>query len=803
MRFFVLGLVLGALFLQSRAELPLTSAWQAVVIALALAASVFTLQWLKHRANTGLSGIVIAGLWISAGALTGFGYAQHMAETRLADELPREWEGRDIELVAVVSSLPTFTERGTRFEAQVESIITPSAYVPKNISLTWYVEENRKTVEKTPPPALTPGERWQLTVRLRRPHGTANPHGFDFEAFTLERNLRATGYIRPKGVNQKLDVPASGFMVTIDRTRMAIRDRMNAVLGDAPYRGVLVALAIGEQNAIPASQWKTFWRTGTGHLMSISGLHITMVAALLYWLGFHAWARVPGLAARVPAQRAAAIIGAFAALSYSLIAGWSVPTQRTFFMLLAVAIALMAGRAISGSRILAFALFVVVLLDPWSVLAPGFWLSFGAVAMIFYVTTNRTGKLGAVRGAVKTQIAVTLGLLPMSLALFGEISIISPIANAFAIPVVSWIVVPLALLGAILPFDFLLHAAHWVMHVTYLVLEWLAKLPDAVLQSHAPAAWTVALAMIGVIVLLMPRGVRFRWAGLVAMLPMFFIFPPQPKVGEVWVTLLDVGQGLATVVRTANYTLVYDAGPKWNPDSDSGNRIVVPYLRGEGIRKLDAFIISHDDEDHTGGARSLIDARNPAWILTSADKSNDYLANAKEVMRCEVGDGWRWDGVDFDIIHPTSVAYDESLKTNDMGCVLKITAPGGTILMTADIEKRVERELLERAKEELKSDVLIVPHHGSKTSSTEEFIDAVQPSVALIPVGYRSRFRHPNNAVVERYEARKIPLRRTDLEGALTVKFAMDAKGVPQIESYREKHKRYWTDLPESKADAE
>ncbi len=801
MRFFVLGLILGTLFLQTRASLPLMPAWWLVSAALTVAVISIGLMVWRERSRSGywLTALV-AVCWLVSGSALGVGYAQHRAEVRLSAELAREWEGRDIEVIGAVSSLPTITERGTRFLLGVERVVTPGASVPENISLTWYPETDRKSGEITPPPTLTPGERWHMTVRLRRPHGTANPHGFDFEAWALERNIRATGYIRFKGVNQKLATPASGFMFSVDKLRMAIRERMLAALGGEPYAGVLVALAIGEQNAIPAAQWKTFWRTGTGHLMSISGLHITMVASLLYWLGFRLWARLPRLAVRLPAQRFAAIVGAATALAYSLIAGFSVPTQRTFFMLLVVAVALFVGRGISGSRILAFALFAVILLDPWCVLAPGFWLSFGAVAMIFYVTTNRPGKMSIGGAAIRTQMAVTLGLLPMTLALFQEVSVISPLANAIAIPVVSWVVVPVTLLGAVLPFDAMLNLAHVVMSLTYDLLDWLAQLPNAVWQSHAPQTWTVVLAMVGVAMVMLPRGMRFRWVGGLAMLPMFFVLPPAPKPGELWLTLLDVGQGLATVVRTANYTMVYDTGPKWNPDADSGNRIVVPYLRGEGIGRLDALVITHADEDHAGGARSIIDARNPKWVMTSMATDTPDLKNANEIMRCEVGDGWRWDGVEFDVLHPTSGDYNEPRKTNNIGCVIKITAPGGTILMTADVEKLVETELLERFTPELKSDVLIVPHHGSKTSSTEVFIDAVQPKLALIPVGYRNRFRHPHPSVESRYLERNIPLRRTDWEGAITLKFAVDARGVPVVASHRSAGKRYWTDMPEHAA---
>jgi competence protein ComEC len=814
-RLFVLGLVIGTLYLQSRSEIASAPAVAALLlvmtsltfatVALMLARSVPRPPTPRQTGNTSplTVRLAIGSAWFVAGAALGTGYALHRAEIRMADELPHEWEGRDISLVGTIASLPTLTERGTRFQFDVERVATAGAHVPQNISLTWYIEHGRKGEEPKPAPILTPGERWSLTVRLRRPHGTANPHGFDFEAWALERNIRATGYIRPKGENARLDSHAGGVMAKIDQTRLAIRERMLSALGSQPYVGVLIALAIGEQNAIPASQWKTFWRTGTGHLMSISGLHITMVAALLYWVAFRVWARLPRLASRFPAQRFAALVGAATALAYSLIAGFSVPTQRTFFMLLVIAIGLIIGRGISGSRILSAALLAVVMLDPWCVLAPGFWLSFGAVAMIFYVTANRTGQMGVLRAAVLTQVAVTLGLLPMTLLLFQEVSIVSPLANAFAIPIVSWIVVPLTLIGAVLPVDaagYPLQLAHLVMSGCYEVLVWMAALPDAVWQSHTPPGWTVVLAMIGVVILLMPRGLPARSAGLVAMLPMFFIVPPAPKPGELWVTVLDVGQGLATVVRTATHTLVYDTGPKWNPDVDSGNRIVVPYLRGEGIRRLDALVVTHDDEDHAGGARSVIDARSPLWVLTSAPAEREYFANAREVMRCEVGDGWRWDGVEFDVLHPTSSAYDDSRKTNNLGCVIKITAPGGSVLMTADVEKPVEAEMIARDAEALRADVMIVPHHGSKTSSTDALLDTVQPNLAILPVGYRNRFRHPNPDVYSRYVVRNIELRRTDWEGAITMKFAPDSAGKPIVESYRAKQRRYWTDVPERQA---
>ena len=794
-RIAILGFLAGIFWLQQQASLPSLWWWPLPLMAFVLA------SLLRHGGSPGVRVLRHLLIFLAAVAL-GIAWAAWRAEIRLDDELPRDWEARDVEVIGAIASLPRETDRGTRFEFDIEQVLTPEAVIPRRASLSWYAEIQRKTGEVKPPPLVVPGERWRLTVRLRRPHGTMNPHGFDFEAWALERNIRATGYIRAKGINERQADNASGFKYRIDRLRMVIREQMLTALKEQPYRGVLIALAIGEQGAIPSEQWKVFWRTGTGHLMSISGLHITMVASLIYWLAFRLWARVPGLALRLPAQRAAALAGALAALGYALIAGFSVPTQRTFFMLAAIATALWFGRGISGSRILAWALLAVVLFDPWAVLAPGFWLSFGAVAMIFYVTAKRTGMPTALSGAVNTQIAVTLGLLPMTLALFQEVSIISPIANAFAIPVVSLLVVPITLFGALsgqfLPADWILHLAHLLMQLCYIALAWLAELPHAVWQSHAPPLWAAALALLGVMWLLAPRGAPLRITGAVLVLPMFLVLPPGPREGELWVHLLDVGQGLATVVRTAHHSLVYDTGPRWNPDADSGSRIVAPFLRGEGIRELDALIISHADDDHSGGAKSVIDARKPKWVMTSMNADSENLRGAAGFRTCKVGDAWHWDGVDFNIIHPAGDAIETTgTKTNDLSCTLKISAPGGSILMTADIEKLSELQLLSRFKDNaavLKSDVLVVPHHGSRTSSTEAFIGAVSPAAAVVSVGYRSRFRHPNGAVMERYAARKIPVYRTDRLGAITVKFGPG--DAPAISGFREAQQRYWLDRP-------
>jgi competence protein ComEC len=787
LRLAILSFVCGVFWLQQQDSLP-------SLMFVPFCGAALVIAWALRRSANPWAGALRAALTISSCLFLGVAWATWMASAQLADELPTVWEGRDVEMVGVVASLPTVSERGTRFEFDVEKAATDGAVVPRHISLTWYAEENRKAGDAAPVPELRPGQRWHLTARLRRPHGTVNPHGFDFEAWALERNIRASGYVRQDAGNEKRDERADGIGYRIDEARAIIRDRFDAVLKDQPYRGVLIALAVGDQNAIPREQWKTFWRTGVGHLMSISGLHITMVASLIYALTFLAWARIPALALRLPAQKAAALSGALAALGYSLIAGFSVPSQRTFFMLSVVAIALWTGRITSPSRVLCWALLAVLLLDPWAVLSPGFWLSFGAVAMIFFVTAGRVGRLSALRGALATQVAVTLGLLPLMLALFQEVSLVSPIANAFAIPLVSLIIVPITLVAAVIPIDFIMHVAHWLMGVCMLPLDWLAALPAAVWESHAPQPWAVAVALLGCAWLLLPRGFPARWLGAVWLLPMFLILPSRPGEGELWVTTLDVGQGLAVALQTANHALIFDTGPAWNPDADSGNRIIVPFLRGEGIRGLDGLIVSHEDGDHSGGAISLLDARPTEWLLSSLPEDHEILEHASRARHCEAGQAWQWDGVRFSILHPTRESYAvENIKINDRGCVLKVESAGYSLLIPADIEKRSEAELLRRAPASLKSDVLLVPHHGSKTSSTQSFIAGVAPKLAIFPVGYRNRFRHPNADVVARYREAGVRMLRTDELGAIRIKFSSQGWS---IETQRENQRRYWQDAP-------
>jgi competence protein ComEC len=783
-RLFVLAFIAGTCALQQAAQLP-EPPWALAGLAVLLAARLIPIAALR------------AVLLVASGAAIGYGAAALRAEARLSDALPLAWEWRDAEIVGVIAGLPQPGEKGTRFLLDVEEVRTPQAHVPRTVALTWYAERPKAAVEAIPPPRLEAGERWRLVVRLKRPRGLANPHGFDLEPWALERGIRATGYVRTPDDAQRLDARVEGWQYTLHRWRGAIRDRMKADLGDARLAGVLVALAIGDQDAIAPADWEVFWRTGVGHLVSISGLHITMLAALAFTVAFFAWVRIPGCALRWPARKVAILAGVATALAYTLMTGCAVPAQRTLVMLAVIAGCVLADRHGSASRVLALAAFAVALFDPWAVLSPGFWLSFGAVASIFYVMALRTGTQGRLRGAILEQLAVTVIMVPMLMALFQEVSLVSPVANAFAIPVVSLVVVPLALAGAFLPLGFLLGAAHVLLLLVMAPLEWLAALPLAMLESHAPMPWTVAAAVFGAMWLLAPRGVPLRSCGLAWMAPLFVVVPPSPGYGAAWLDVLDVGQGLAVVVRTQHHALVYDAGPTWSAESDSGVRLVVPFLRGEGVGRLDGLVISHRDDDHYGGAASVAKSRRPEWLLSSLPPDDELHVAVGRSIRCEAGYRWQWDGVPFEVVHPGAAIYGEERgkrrrKENDRGCVLRLSTAAASALLTGDIEARSEAEMLGRSAT-LRSDVLVIPHHGSKTSSTAEFLDAVAPRWGLLSLGHRNRFRHPNEAVVARYGDRGVALRRTDAEGALHVELPAEFGGPIAIEGYAARA-RYWSE---------
>lgn len=775
---FTLGFTLGVAVLQQQAALPGSPA-PLVLLACAL-------LWVSRRGHHALAK---PALLLGAAAL-GFSLAAWQADRRMADPLPEAWEGRDIEITGVVASLPRLHARGERFVFEVEHTLKTEAHVPHRLYLTHYRKDDERAA-----PVLHAGERWHLTVRLKRPHGSLNPHGFDYEGWLLEQDIGATGYLRNIGVQQRLEAMAGGLRPRIEHWRETLRDRFRDKLGDAPYAGVLAALAIGDQDSIPADQWQTFTRTGVNHLMSISGLHITMLSGLAFALALALWRRVPFLTLRLPAHKAAALFALATACAYALLSGFAIPAQRTLYMVTAVTVALWINRNHSPLQVLCLALLAVLIPDPWAVRSAGFWLSFGAVALILLTSVPRaTGNetrrnwRATLHGYARVQWAMTLGLAPLLLALFGQFSLVSPLANAIAIPLVSLLVVPLTLLGTVLPVDSLLWLAHALLSGLMPFLNWLGSGPDAVWAQHTPPLWSVCAGLVGVFWLLLPHGVPARWLGLPLLLPLFLNTPQPPVHGQAELLIFDVGQGLAAAVRTQHHALLFDSGPDYSGENDSGNRIIVPGLRALGYTKLDTLLLSHDDIDHAGGAGSVLAGLPVGNILSSLPSAHPLLHAGVPSQSCRAGLSWNWDGVRFDILYPDGTSPARA-HDNNHSCVLRISAGTHHILLVGDIEREAEARLLAQQGDRLAADLLVAAHHGSRSSSTPAFLDASHPGIVVFTAGYRNRFGHPHPEVVQRYAERGTRILRSDRDGAIQVSLSSQGLG---IDTERARQRRYW-----------
>lgn len=794
----MLAAALGVCALQGQAELPMRPlAWLA-----GGSAGFAVARFIASRAT--LRFTVLPCLF--AGFVAGFGWAAWRAEIRMSEQLAPEWEVRDIRLAGTVVSLPAQFERGARFEFQVDEVLTPNARIPSRLWLNFYTRGWRGEINPTPVPRV--GERWEFSVRLKRPHGRANPHAFDYEAWLMERNLRATGYVRNEPAPVFKGVTSLPPMLAVHRLREKLRDHFSTTLGDAPYGGILTALAIGDQSAVPQQQWTIFNRTGTTHLMSISGLHVTLVAGLAGGLFGWLWRRFPRLCLRMPARRVAIMGGVLAALAYGLISGLGVPAQRACLMLTVAALALLCNRRVGPGRILLVALTCVLLFDPWAALAAGFWLSFGAVAALYWVgmrhntpeiaeeestrlKTLRQRLIHDLREFLHAQWAATLATLPLLFLFFQRFPLVSPLANLLAIPWVSFVITPLALLGALfawLPLP-ILSLAHLLLAPLMTMLDFFAGMP--LLTPVAPPLWCVLLAGCGVLLLLLPRKTPGKGAALVMLLPLLFGQAPELSPGQLRATALDVGQGQAVLLETATHQLLYDAGPGYGPAGedgeaqtgrDAGAQVVLPYLTASGVRALDALVVSHRDNDHSGGMASIIAGAQVRRIISS-------IPDVPNGETCRQGQSWTWDGVYFEFLHPPA---DKTLRgDNGDSCVLKVTSAGGRMLLTGDISAREERRLLAEDRAALSAEVLLVPHHGSRTSSSPSFVAAVGADWALASAGYRNRFNHPRPEIVDRYASLGTQLLRTDRDGALIVEFSEQGMTARR---WRQEERRYWRD---------
>ncbi|MFM1991512.1 MAG: putative competence protein ComA [Pseudomonadota bacterium] len=832
--------VVGAvLVLQTSARLPPEGLRAAAGLA-ALALIVTAACCAARAPRAAAWGVVLA---VSAAAWTG---AAWRAAERLEDRLSPDLEGRWLVVRGVVDELPVALPQGQgwRFGITVEACEAtgeggragaagrrgeggagrgeadageveaaagggrsePPAVecrLPKRMMLSW--SSGGRRAAAAPPERLVPGQRWSLTLRAKRPHAPVNFGAFDRELRWLQEGIGAIGTVRHGHlVDERVAAPAA----LAERMRTAARDALREAAGSERAReaGVLAALAVGDQAAIAPADWTTFNRTGVGHLMSISGLHVTMVGGLGGLLVGWLWRRrvlAPlALGLRLPAPQARRLATVAVAFGYAAIAGWGIPAQRTCFMLAAAMVLRAGARTASAVAAIGTAAVAIVWIDPWAPLAAGFWLSFGAVAAIVWgdagMRPDRGRLARTLGGAVRTQWAATVSLLPLGAWFFASVSVVGPLANAIAIPLVGAVVTPVALAGTLVALAspaaaaWLVEPACTLVAALFAGLELLAGLPGAAFALPRPGLVALAVGCAGAMLLLGPRGLPGRARGALALLPIVAVPLPRPADGELRLTALDVGQGTAAVVQVGTRTLVYDAGPAAGQQTDAGARTVVPWLQSVGVSRPDVLVVSHLDDDHSGGALSLLRALPPERLVSSLPDGHAIVAAAARADRCRRGEGWVWGDAAFDWLHPADPPEAARRSpSNALSCVLRVRHPAGTLLLAGDIEASQERTLVSLfGRDGLAADVLLVPHHGSRTSSTEAFVDAVAPRWAVVQAAYRSRFGHPHPAVVERYDRRGIALLRSDADGA--VQLRMHADGAVRVLRARHDPARYW-----------
>ena len=727
--------------------------------------------------------------WLAlAGCAAVFAFTQGAlrAELRLTPELHPAWEGRDLTLTGRVDSLPIAVTGqggvpGWRFEFAVESVGPTGAAlppeVPRRLMLLAYELAGSA-------PSITAGERWRFTARLKRAHGLANPGGFDTELWLFEQGLRASGVVR---ASERLQAaPWWEIDAARQRLRAAIRDHV----ADPGMAGVLAALSLGDQNAITHADWALFRDTAVAHLLSVSGMHVTLFAWLAAALVAPLWRRSRWLCLRLPAPTAARWVGVLVALGYALFSGWGVPAQRTVVMLAAVAGLQTLGLRWPWPLVLLGAAVTVTAVDPWALMQPGFWLSFGAVGLLMAAGGEPAeGWRARLKAALRTQAIATVGLAPLSLICFAQLSLVGLLANLLAIPLISFVITPLALLGGAVPPLWALAA--WLMHALMAWLKLLTAWPWAVWWVPAAPLWAQGLALLGAVLMVLRLPWRLRLAGLAMAVPLLWPAVPRPATGEFELLAPDIGQGNAVLIRTHGHALLFDTGPVYAPGADAGERVLLPLLRRLGVQRLDMLVLSHRDSDHVGGAPPVMQALPVQQLRSSLEPGHPLLRAGPRATRCEAGQGWTWDGVRFDVLHPTPAHYDAGLKSNDLSCVLRITsASGRRALLAGDLEAEQERQLARR-EPDLGADVLLVPHHGSKTSSSAELLAAVRPATALVQAGYRSRFGHPAPPVLARYQAAGIAVVASPACGAW--RWQSDRPPVPTA-CERELQRRYWQD---------
>ena len=680
------------------------------------------------------------------GLALGFALAGGALGHALADRLDRSLDGTQLEFTGIVADLPRRETRRLVLTVRIES---PDG-LPTHARIAWY----------EPDATPRPGERWRFRAKLQRPRGVVNTGSASREGWLLRQRIGATGYASGPAGAERLTTGADRVLELRGRSA----GRIEQAVGNADAAAVLTAIALGFRGGLDAATREALAATGTGHLLAISGLHVGLAAAAGGWLG-GALGRRFGTRWR-PARDWAALGALMLASGYCVLAGMPVSARRAVLMTAVGLGALVVRRGGSLAAAFGVALVLVLLADPLAVLDPGLWLSFGAVATILAVVAGRRGPASRLRVMLRIQAALAVGLMVCTVAWFGRISLVAPLANLFAVPWFSVLVVPPALAGVALSWlspllgGALLAFAAQATELALVVIHHIAAWPLAARGVATPGTFAMLAAGAGAVWCLLPRPAPGRMLAPLLFCPMLLAGPAPLAPGSFELRVLDIGHGLAVLVRTRQRALLYDAGPSW-PGGDAAAWTVLPAMRALGIRHLDSLVVSHGHADHAGGADSVQRAfpGAAAWSGRGAERDDR--------RPCLRGQSWAWDGVRFSILHPTE-GFSGGL--NDGSCVLLIEAPGGRALLTGDIEQRGEPALL-AAYVRLPVDLVVAPHHGSRTSSSPPLVAATRPGWVVFSTNWRNRWGFPAVPVVERWQRAGAQPLSTERHGEIIIRF--------------------------------
>lgn len=641
-------------------------------------------------------------------------------------------------LQGYVASIPAITASKTQFQFQATHLGKES--VKALILLSCYQHC----------PDFRSGQEWVLNAKLQKPLTLGNPGGFDYSNYLHARHINWTGFVG-RGDSHLIESDTKHYPILTLRNHMA--ETLASIDPDLKTLGILQALTLGITTNVDKDDWDLFRRTGTTHLMVISGAHIGLVAGLTYGFIKWLWCRLSWLCLRCPAPKVASIAGFFMAAIYALLAGFAVPAQRALIVCFFMFFRNFSSQRFGVWQAWRYALFAVMVFEPHSVMMPGFYLSFIAVAIL--VLINQRFTIGGFRKTLLMQVACLIGLMPLTLFWFSYGAVNGLVANMLAIPWVSFIIVPLGLFTTLTgqwfvltwivsilthSIEYLLHYLHWVDSFAYVNLNL------SFTQFLTPLALMIAISLLVLLPLV-------RLTPVLVMIAIAAVFPAYEKVniGEVKIDVLDVGQGLSVVVRTAKHMLVYDTGGKFYHGGDMGKIAIIPYLMTLGVSAMDKVIISHPDLDHRGGLASLEEKFNINELIV------DDPVFYHRGLSCHQYPDWNWDGISF---HFFSIPSFKNSKNNS-SCVLQISTRAGQVILTGDIEKLAEQYLTDTYGERLASSILVVPHHGSKTSSTPQFIKNVAPQFALVSYGFDNRYHFPHQHAMQTYEQNHIPVYNT------------------------------------------